>query len=162
MRLKYRLSLGILWVLFALSAQAAESAWDKARVSYFGPSAITVYRSPNCGCCEKWIEHLEKHHFTVTDIPTDNIQRIKRRYGVPANLDSCHTAIINGYVIEGHVPASDIKRLLIQKPDIVGLTVPGMPVGPPGMAMGEQEEPFYVLQFNEKGEAKLFHAYRDY
>lgn len=162
MRLKYQLSLGVLLVLLALSSYAMESVWDKAQVSYFGPSKITVYRSASCGCCKKWIEHLEEHHFTVTDIPTNNIQAMKQQYGVPANLASCHTAIIDGYVIEGHVPADDIKQLLINKPDIVGLTVPGMPVGTPGMEMGGRKDPFYVLQFNKDGQVKPFHTYQNY
>lgn len=162
MRLKYQLSLGALLALLAISSSAAESVWDKEQVSYFGPSNITVYRSPSCGCCKKWVEHLEKHHFTVTDITTENIQTLKQQYGVSPSLASCHTAIIDGYVIEGHVPAADIKRLLIDKPAIAGLAVPAMPVGTPGMEMGGRKDPFYVLQFNKDGQVKPFNAYQNY
>jgi hypothetical protein len=163
MRLNYQLSLGItLLVLLITSSHAEESVWDKAQVSYFGPSNITVYRSPSCGCCEKWLEHLAKHHFTVTDIKTDNIQTIKQQHGVPPQLASCHTAVIEGYVIEGHVPADDIKRLLLDKPAIAGLTVPAMPVGTPGMEMGSRKDPFQVLQFDKEGKEKRFNAYQNY
>lgn len=162
MRLIYQLSLGIILILLTMSSHAEESVWDKAEVSYFGPSNITVYRSPTCGCCKKWVDHLEKHRFTVKDITTNNMQNMKEQYGVPRELASCHTAIINGYVIEGHVPADDIKRLLIEKPEIAGLTVPAMPVGTPGMEMGERKDPFQVLQFDKEGKVDTFSEYRDY
>jgi hypothetical protein len=148
--------------LLAVSSHAEESVWDKARVSYFGPSNITVYRSPSCGCCKKWVEHLKKHHFTVKDVPTNNLQSIKQQYGIPPELASCHTAIINGYAIEGHVPADDIKQLLIDKPEIAGLTVPAMPVGTPGMEMGNRKDSFRVLQFDKEGKAQPFSEYRNY
>lgn len=162
MRLIYQFSVGILLALLVFSSHAEESVWDKAQVSYFGPSNITVYRSPTCGCCKKWVKHLEKHHFTVKDVTTNNMQTLKQQYGVPRELASCHTAIIDGYVIEGHVPADDIKRLLMEKPEITGLTVPAMPVGTPGMEMGARKDPFYVLQFNEAGQSKPFKAYQNY
>lgn len=162
MRLNYQLSLGALLALLATASPATESVWDKEQVAYFGPSNITVYRSPTCGCCEKWVEHLKKHNFTVTDIPTNNIQALKQQHGVSSNLASCHTAIIDGYVIEGHVPAGDIKQLLIDKPAIVGLAVPAMPAGTPGMEMGGRKDPFYVLQFNKAGQVKPFNAYQNY
>lgn len=162
MQLMYQFSLGVLLALFAVSSHAESSAWDKAQVSYFGPSTITVYRSPSCGCCKQWVKHLQKHHFTVKDIPTNNMQAIKQRHGVPPELASCHTAIIDGYVIEGHVPADDIKQLLIDKSNIVGLTVPGMVTGSPGMEMGKRKDSFRVLQFNQEGKVKPFNEYRNY
>jgi hypothetical protein len=162
MRFINQLSLGLLLTLLAASSQAEESVWDKAQISYFGPSNITVYRSPSCGCCKKWVKHLEKHHFTVKDVPTNNIQSIKQQYGIPPELASCHTAIINGYAIEGHVPADDIKQLLIDKPEIAGLTVPAMPVGTPGMEMGGRKDPFRVLQFDKEGKAQSFSEYQNY
>jgi hypothetical protein len=145
-----------------MSSHAEESVWDKARVSYFGPSNITVYRSPSCGCCKKWVEHLEKHHFTVKDVTTNNMQSLKQQYGIPSELASCHTAIINDYVIEGHVPADDIKQLLIDKPEIAGLTVPAMPVGTPGMEMGNRKDSFRVLQFDKESKVQSFSEYRNY
>ncbi|BAW80147.1 metal-binding protein [Candidatus Nitrosoglobus terrae] len=162
MRLILQFSLGFLLALFAASSQARESVWDKVQISYFGPSNITVYHDPSCGCCKQWIKHLEKHHFTIEDIPTNNVQSIKQQYGIPPKLASCHTAIINGYAIEGHVPADDIKQLLIKQPKVVGLTVPAMPKGTPGMEMGGKKDPFHVLQFDKEGNIKTFSEYRNY
>ena len=135
-------------------------------VSTYGYSAevqdITVYRSPSCGCCSGWIKHLQEHQFNVIDIKTNNMNKLKQKYGIPDKLASCHTAIIDGYVIEGHVPATDIKQLLSQKPDIVGLTVPEMPVGTPGMEMGKRKDPFSVLAFDKDGKTTVFKQYDKY
>jgi len=120
---------------------------------------ITVYRSPSCGCCGGWIKHLQANQFNVIDIKTNNVSELKLKYGVPEKLASCHTAIINGYVIEGHVPAADIKQLLSQKLDVIGLTVPEMPVGTPGMEMGNRKEPYSVLTFDKDGNTKVFTEY---
>ncbi|MBE9562154.1 MAG: DUF411 domain-containing protein [Proteobacteria bacterium] len=120
---------------------------------------ITVYRSPNCGCCSGWIKHLQEQQFSVIDIKTDDISKLKQKYGITAKLASCHTAIIGGYVIEGHVPAADIKRLLSEKPDIVGLAVPEMPVGTPGMEMGTRKDSFSVLTFDKNGKTTVFKHY---
>lgn len=143
-------------------AYAEESVWDKATSPLDKPLTITVYRSPSCGCCGKWIEHLEKHQFKVTDIKTEEINAVKRKYRVPPQLASCHTALVGGYVIEGHVPAGDIKELLKTKPAVAGLSVPGMPVGTPGMEMGGKKEPFAVMSFDGKGNVKKFNEYRFY
>ncbi|MCK5877150.1 MAG: DUF411 domain-containing protein [Candidatus Marithrix sp.] len=122
---------------------------------------ITVYRSPNCGCCSGWIKHLQDHQFKVIDIKTDNMGELKQKYGVNEKLASCHTAIIDGYVIEGHVPATDIKQLLSEKPDVIGLTVPEMPVGTPGMEMGNRKDPFSVLTFDKNGNTTVFKQYNN-
>ena len=144
-------------------AQATEvSVWDQPTESYKGNKEITVYRSPTCGCCSGWIEHLAKHDFKVTDIKTNDMGAIKQGHGVPANMSSCHTAVIDGYLIEGHVPADDIKRLLIQRPNIAGLAVPQMPVGTPGMEQGDRKDPFVVLQFKHTGEFDSFKEYWAY
>lgn len=119
----------------------------------------TVYRSPDCSCCHKWIDYLKSQDFQIKDIPTNDIEAIKQKYNVPDNLASCHTAIINGYVVEGHVPAQDIKRLLEEQPKVIGLTVPQMPVGTPGMEMGNQKDPFSVLSFDHQGAVKVFNQY---
>lgn len=120
---------------------------------------ITVFRSPDCSCCGGWIKHLKAQGFEIKDFPTPEIEAVKLRYEVSDNLTSCHTAIINGYVIEGHVPAQDIYRLLQQKPNIVGLTVPQMPVGTPGMEMGNQKDPFTVFTFDTQGRVTVFNEY---
>lgn len=114
-------------------------------------SEVKVYKSPYCGCCKHWVTHLEKNGFKVIQHSTDNMSDVKNSLGVATNLASCHTAIVDGYVIEGHVPASDIKRLLTEKPKIYGLTVPGMPAGQnvPGMETKAGNANFDVLVIDD-------------
>jgi|GEM_PF-372836 len=123
------------------------------------PIHATVYRSPDCSCCGGWIDHLKVQGFEIQDFPTSEIEVVKQKYKVPDDLTSCHTAIVNGYVIEGHVPADDIKRLLQEKPNIAGLSVPNMPVGTPGMEIGNQKDPFAVFSFDHKGSVAVFNEY---
>jgi hypothetical protein len=117
---------------------------------------LTVYRSPTCGCCGLWIEHMEQAGFTIRDEITEDVTAIKEQYGLPSNLASCHTTIANGYVIEGHIPADDVKRLLTQQPDIAGIAVPGMPIGSPGMESGDYVEPYTVFSFDDEGVLDTF------
>jgi hypothetical protein len=138
----------------------AESDWDESTQNYQGNKEITVYRAPNCQCCHKWIKHLEKHDFTVIDMLTQDMASVKDTVKLPRQMASCHTALIDGYIIEGHVPADDIKRLLIKKPDIAGLSVPQMPVGTPGMEMGERKDDFVVFSFGKSGEIDVFNKYQ--
>lgn len=154
----------VLMFMFAMTshARAESSVWDIATENYSSPVEITVYSDPNCGCCSKWVTHMEKHGFVVTDIKTDQIRRIKGMYNLPPALASCHTAIIDDYVIEGHVPADDIKRLLNSRPDVRGLSVPQMPVGTPGMEMGDRKDHFEVISFTDDGETAVFRKYTDY
>lgn len=119
------------------------------------PIAITVYKDPDCGCCKNWMEHLRKHGFNVTSHDTRDMTTIKANFGVKADLQSCHTAIVNGYVVEGHVPAADIKRMLQQRPKIAGIAVPGMPSGSPGMENGMTDR-YSVIAFDRKGGTKVF------
>ena len=123
------------------------------------PVDIVVYRSPTCECCGKWLEHLKKNNFTVKDIVTDDVQAIKDKYGVSDTMASCHTAIVDGYVIEGHVPAEDIMNLLKTKPKIVGIAVPGMPSGTPGMEMGGRKDAYDVMSFDKENHYEIFHHY---
>ncbi|MEK6770723.1 MAG: DUF411 domain-containing protein [Pseudomonadota bacterium] len=116
---------------------------------------ITVYKSPTCGCCKLWIDHLKSNGFTVKAHDTENVAAHKQRLGVLPELASCHTAVVNGYVIEGHVPAADIKRLLKEKPKILGLAVPGMPMGSPGME-GPVKEAYEVKTFDKKGRVTTY------
>lgn len=130
----------------ALCVRSISPAWaaDKA--------AITVHKDPNCGCCSGWVEHLRKAGFPVTAIDTARLDAIKARLGVPSELAACHTAEVAGYVIEGHVPASAIERLLGEKPRATGLAVPGMPVGSPGMEVDGMEPATYdVVLFGPEG-----------
>ncbi|WGV24991.1 DUF411 domain-containing protein [Halotia branconii] len=139
------------------------SIWDKETESYSGNREITVYRSPSCGCCGEWIKHMQKHGFTIKDdIKTDGMEAIKQKYNLPQDLASCHTAIIDGYVMEGHIPADDIKRFLKQKPKFAGLSVAGMPLGTPGMESGNRKQPFAILAFDKKGEVEVFQEYQNY
>jgi hypothetical protein len=117
----------------------------------------TVYKSATCGCCTKWVEHLQKNGYTVTAHDVPDVEVYKKRYAVPATLGSCHTAIVtSGYVIEGHVPAEVIDKLVADAPkDIIGLAVPGMPQGSPGMESSTPEK-YDVLGFDKAGKTKVF------
>jgi hypothetical protein len=121
---------------------------------------ITVHRSPSCGCCGKWVEHLKQSNFNVKDIVSNDVQAIKTQNGVTKELASCHTALVNGYVVEGHVPAADIQALLKNKPDVVGITVPGMPSGTPGMEMGGKKDAYQVISFDKKNQHQVFNSYK--
>jgi len=122
-------------------------------------SEMTVYKSPTCGCCGKWIKHMEENGFKVKAVDMLEMNIVKEKYGITRNLASCHTAIIDGYYIEGHVPASDVKRLLAEKTDSKGLTVPGMPVGSPGMEMGDRVDSYQVLSVKHDGSTEVFKQY---
>ncbi len=124
------------------------------------PIEIVVYRSPTCGCCGKWVKHLQGNHFKIKDVVRDDMQAVKEKYGVPRNLASCHTAIVDGYIIEGHVPAGDIRKLLKIKPQISGVAVPGMPGGTPGMEMGGRKDAYQVVSFDKEGSHKVFSDYK--
>ena len=103
------------------------------------PVDITVYRSASCSCCGKWLEHLKANNFNVKDMAMEDVLPIKQKQGITDKLASCHTALVGDYVIEGHVPANDIMKLLKSKPKVIGLAVPGMVNGSPGMEMGEHK-----------------------
>ena len=122
------------------------------------PSSIEVWKSATCKCCGAWVKHLEANGFAVTvnDADTSALAALKRQAGVGDKLASCHTAKIDGYVVEGHVPSSDIKRLIAERPDATGLTVPGMPVGSPGMEQGAEFEPYDVLLIKKDGATEVF------
>lgn len=117
-----------------------------------------VYKSPTCGCCEKWVEHMEKAGFSLVpkDMASGALMRQKLKLGLNGAQASCHTAEIGGYVIEGHVPADDVKRLLSDKPDAIGLAVPKMPIGSPGMESGDTKEPYDVLLIKKDGSSEVF------
>jgi len=131
------MSLGALWIS---AVQAAE---------------VMVFKSPTCGCCNGWIKHMEANGFKVKAQNVSDLDAIKRRYGVTPNLASCHTAIIDGYVVEGHVPASDVKRLLRERPKVKGIAAPGMPQSAPGMD-APYKQPYQTLTFDEAGRVQVF------
>jgi len=116
---------------------------------------ITVYKSPTCGCCTKWVKHLEQNGFVVEALNSRDMSAVKRQMGITRDIQSCHTGEVNGYFIEGHVPADDIKRLLKEKPKAAGLTVPGMPMGSPGME-GHRKDAYSVLLVSKDGKQEVF------
>ena len=125
-------------------------------------TSIEVWKDPNCGCCKDWVVHLEKAGFTVKVNQNGN-DVVRERLGMPRRLGSCHTALVGGYVIEGHVPANDIKRLLKENPAAIGLSVPGMPVGSPGMdgsVYKGRKDPYDVLLVSKDGTSRVYQAYR--
>ncbi|MEX2516630.1 MAG: DUF411 domain-containing protein [Gammaproteobacteria bacterium] len=162
LRLIFSQAFLLVFLILLTGHQVFANSWGDAHVVYTGDKAITVYRSPHCDCCHKWIKHLERHDFVVEDKTTSELGMIKSRFGVPRNMASCHTAIIDGYVIEGHVPADDIKRLLLDRPQITGLSVPQMPVGTPGMEVGDRKDDFAVIQFKTGEEPQIYRQYSDY
>lgn len=133
--------------LFLLAAAFISTAANAAQ--------LTVLKSPYCGCCAKWIEHVQQHGFTIKVVETEEMAAVKQRLGVPQRLASCHTTMAAGYFIEGHVPAADIKRLLAQKPKATGIAVPGMPAGSPGMESAGKE-PYATVLVHLDGTTSVF------
>ncbi len=118
---------------------------------------VTVYKSPACGCCDRWIEHLEANGFSVKAVEVDDVTPMRMHHGVPAALGSCHTAMVGGYIVEGHVPADVIQRLVQERPAVIGIAVPGMPIGSPGMEQeGSPAERYDVLTFDRAGRTTVF------
>jgi hypothetical protein len=140
-----------------LAATAAAAALVLTRRAAALPAAgapakaITIYKSPTCGCCAKWVDHVRAAGFAPTVHDTPNMDPIKVKFGVPTALQSCHTALVDGYVVEGHVPAADVLRLLRERPKVKGLAVPQMPAGSPGMEMGGAADRYDVIAFAADG-----------
>ena len=125
------------------------------------PNQIEVFKTPTCGCCSAWVEHMARAGFAVQarDVDQETLWSLKDRAGVTSELSSCHTAFIDGYFVEGHVPAGDVQRLLTERPDALGLTVPGMPVGSPGMEMGNQRDAYDTLLVLRNGSTAVFESH---
>lgn len=134
--------------LMALPARAADSL-----------PAVEVFRNPSCGCCGAWVDHLEAAGFDVRVTMVGDTSATRARYGLPDRFGSCHTAVVAGYVVEGHVPAVDIKKLLAMKPVAIGLAVPGMPAGSPGMDVGSHRDPYRVLLIDKQGRERVFSSH---
>lgn len=117
---------------------------------------VVMFKDPNCGCCGAWAEHMREHGFSVRELLSRDMNQVKASAGVPAALGSCHTARVGGYVIEGHVPAGDVKRLLVEKPTVTGLAAPGMPLGSPGMEGPYPAESYDVISFDDEGHITVF------
>ena len=147
--------------LTACQSEATTPETDIAQMSETIRNAeITVYKSPTCGCCKEWVTYLQEEGFNVTAIDHDDVDSIKVKYGLTdPKLKSCHTAIVDGYIVEGHVPASDIERLLRTRPkNIKGLSAPGMPMMSPGMASRTPKD-YDVLSFTESGDTTVYSQY---
>lgn len=136
----------LLGTLLAGVAQAAE------------PVSMDVYRDPNCGCCKAWVSHLQANGIQVHDHVETNMAAVKTRLGVPHRLGSCHTGVVDGKFVEGHVPASDVLKLR-DRPDLLGAAVPGMPLGSPGMEMGDRHDAYQVIGVSQKGEESVLSDY---
>lgn len=143
--------------LTVLLAALLVACGDATEAPPAGSSAVVVqvFKSPNCGCCVGWADHMERNGFRVETTDVSDLSAIKRRHGVPADGESCHTALVEDYVIEGHVPAADIERLLAERPAVLGLMVPGMPRGSPGME-SPFPEPYTVYAFHADGQRTVF------
>lgn len=145
------LATAVLWMT-TISAQAPKPA----------AAQLEVYKSATCGCCSKWVEHMQKAGFSVkvTEKSDDDLDAFKTSKGIPRTAQSCHTALAGGYVIEGHVPADDVRRLLKERPAVAGIAVPGMPTGSPGMEVpGVAPAAYKVITFDKAGAVKVFSSY---
>lgn len=140
-RLPYSIVLLFSLLTVSFSAQAAE---------------VVVYKSPTCGCCDKWVDHMRANGFSVKTEDVADVTPYKIRGGITPELASCHTAFVGGYTIEGHVPAGDIKRLLKQRPALQGLAVPGMPIGSPGMEQGAHKDKYSVMSIDKSGKTAVY------
>jgi hypothetical protein len=148
--MKRRSLLVMVPVLFVGAARAARAQ-----------QTATVYKDPTCGCCSKWVDLLRKEGFSITVNDVRDITAVKDKYRVPQPLRSCHTALINGYVVEGHVPPADNRHILKEKTALAGLAVPGMPIGSPGMEVpGVTPQSYQVIAFDARGGSRVFATYR--
>jgi hypothetical protein len=153
--MKFRLAGTLLGGLTAMAVVAAAVA-QKPTDQKAAAGVMTVYKSPTCGCCNLWIDHMKAAGFQVRSVDMEDLTEVKQSSGVPMKLRTCHTAIIDGYVVEGHVPADLVKKMLAEKPKVTGIAVPGMPIGSPGMEQGDQKDPYEVLLFDKAGKTTVY------
>lgn len=152
-----RLKIGLL-PFFAIVVGLVGYIFQNFTSDFKSKSEMIVYQSKTCGCCKKWVKHLTDDGFKVKSVLLDDVSETKTKLGIPQKLSSCHTATINGYLVEGHVPASAIKKLLKDRPEVQGISVPGMPIGSPGMESSHVEA-YNVISFTEDGTQKIFAQY---
>lgn len=149
-------------LLAACAAPASNPAASAPPTGEQAPAARTmvVYKSPTCGCCSDWVGYMEQHGYTATVEMVEDIAVVKEEHNIPTAVWSCHTALLDGYIIEGHVPVEAIERLLTERPPVAGIAVPGMPVGSPGMEMaGAAPQPFDVVTFDASGATAVYSSY---
>ena len=130
-----------------------------ATMAFAANPSVEVWKTPNCGCCREWVAHLQKNRFEVVTHDVKDTGPVREKLGLPHKFGSCHTAKLGDYVLEGHVPAQEIRRLLREKPDARGLAVPGMPVGSPGMEVGSTRDAYNVLLVLKNGESRIYQSY---
>ena len=148
---------GALTALAVVSTSSADAVRVPAAEAPVAAKVITVYKSPTCGCCKEWVTHVKKAGFQVDVKDMQDMATVKADAGVPTSVQSCHTAIVDGYAIEGHVPADVIQRLLKERPKVAGIAVPGMPVGSPGMEVpGRAADKYDVVTFDRKGKTGVY------
>ena len=152
--MRFRFGLMLLLTAVAVTSLAAQTGRGAVKKPH-----VVVYKSPTCGCCAKWVEHINAAGFTSETTNLPDVTPIKVKHGLTPALASCHTSLVGGYVIEGHVPADDIHRLLRERPAIVGLAAPGMPAGSPGMDV-PNSPPYQVLAFDKQGRTTVFATHR--
>ena len=140
---------------FVLPAVLAASLWVSGQV-FATDEEVVMYKHPQCGCCGAWADHLRENGFVVREVSTLEMALVKSEAGVPSELGSCHTATVGGYLVEGHVPAVDVRRMLDERPEIAGIAVPGMPLGSPGMEGPYEAESYEVIGFDAHGPAGVF------
>jgi hypothetical protein len=150
-------SFALLAALVMIAAAAAAAVLWQPRT--LAAQEVTVYMSPYCGCCGDWVKHMERDGFNVAKRMVEDVSTARKQHGVPTGLASCHTAAVDGYVVEGHVPAADVRRLLTERPQALGLSAPGMPAGAPGME-GAGAEPYETVLFRTDGSADVFARHR--
>ena len=143
-------------IILAMGLLASGAAWAQRDQK----PTIDVFKTSTCGCCKIWVEHLRSSGFTVKTTDIEDLSGLKAKHGVPATLQSCHTGVVDGYVVEGHVPAADIHRMLKERPKVAGLAVPGMPIGSPGMEVpGVKPQAFNVMAFEKGGKSSVYSSH---
>jgi len=148
------LAIGLVTAVVSMSgAHAAQ------RQAPQGPM-VEVYKTPTCGCCANWVKHLQANGFATRVTDLQNLSEVKAKHNIPGPAQSCHTAVVGGYVLEGHVPAADVRRLLKERPAVLGIAVPGMPIGSPGMEVPNvKPQPYNVMSFDRLGELKIYSSH---
>lgn len=157
MQVKYSSYLVLLFFFLVPFITYGQQDQQKEIKSEAVSSEIIIYKKPNCNCCTKWAAYLKKSGFSVTETSSDTLDAVKEHYLVPEDLKSCHIALIDGYVVEGHVPAESINKMLESQPNAQGIAVPGMPTGTPGM--GNDGSSYEVILFDDKGNQSVYTRY---
>lgn len=140
-----------IWYIISNSQQAVTPENSEAD--------IVMYKNKGCQCCDKWATYMQSHGYSVATVNADNLSQVKARYDVPYTMGACHTAVIDGYVVEGHVPVEDVRRLLEERPDAIGVAVPGMPASSPGMNTAENV-PYESYLVDKQGNTKVYGRHR--